>query len=611
MIKIIEKTIQKTLNLESLPSISFIEENIFGDVTTNVAMVNAKKLNKNPKDLAQEYVNVLNADSEIVNLFSKIQVAGPGFINFTFSESLIKKELESNLNNILEKIKENSILNNKNILVEYTDPNPFKVFHIGHLMTNIIGEAIAGINELAGAKVSRINYQGDVGRHIAINIYAILKEENYAQFLKFKNDGKDGEENIKAKVKWLGERYAEGYADFDVNLLPDGVVKGKENLAIFKNFEKGSPLEREVAEINKKIYDRSDQKINDIYDMGKKWSMDYFEVLYKMLGTSFDKYIMESEGAPIGLKIVNDNNGVGEKSIFEIGDEGAIIFDGEKEGLHKRVFINKNGLPTYEAKDLGNMQIKLGAYPKLDQSIVVTANEQIDYFKVLYKVMEKINPELTGKLKHYGHGMMRFADGKMSSRKGNIIAGDKLIENIAQNLQEKFASSRVDDEIEKKNLIEKVAIGAIKYAVLKQGIGRDVIFDMEKAISVDGDSGPYLQYTHARINGLLIKNIEKLREAENSADLEKYDTDKLEINTNNKNLIVNILKYESILLEVIGEAAPQKLLTYLINLTHSFNAFYNIEKIEGNMQNIFIAKKVKDILAHGLKTLAIHAPDRM
>jgi arginyl-tRNA synthetase len=109
----------------------------------------------------------------------------------------------------------------------------------------------------------------------------------------------------------------------------------------------------------------------------------------------------------------------------------------------------------------------------------------------------------------------------------------------------------------------------------------------------------------------LIKNIEKLREAENSADLEKYDTDKLEINTNNKNLIVNILKYESILLEVIGEAAPQKLLTYLINLTHSFNAFYNIEKIEGNMQNIFIAKKVKDILAHGLKTLAIHAPDRM
>jgi arginyl-tRNA synthetase len=604
MLKSLSETIQKTLNLESLPSISFIEENIFGDVTTNVAMVNAKKLNKNPKDLAQEYVNVLNADSEIVNLFSKIQVAGPGFINFTFSESLIKKELESNLNNILEKIKENSILNNKNILVEYTDPNPFKVFHIGHLMTNIIGEAIAGINELAGAKVSRINYQGDVGRHIAINIYAILKEENYAQFLKFKNDGKDGEENIKAKVKWLGERYAEGYAEFDgeeaaAKLPPE--IQTVSDLFILSH----------VTNINKKIYDRSDQKINDIYDIGKKWSMEYFEVLYKMLGTSFDKYIMESEGAPIGLKIVNDNNGVGEKSIFEIGDEGAIIFDGEKEGLHKRVFINKNGLPTYEAKDLGNMQIKLGAYPKLDQSIVVTANEQIDYFKVLYKVMEKINPELTGKLKHYGHGMMRFADGKMSSRKGNIIAGDKLIENIAQNLQEKFASSRVDDEIEKKNLIEKVAIGAIKYAVLKQGIGRDVIFDMEKAISVDGDSGPYLQYTHARINGLLIKNIEKLREAENSADLEKYDTDKLEINTNNKNLIVNILKYESILLEVIGEAAPQKLLTYLINLTHSFNAFYNIEKIEGNMQNIFIAKKVKDILAHGLKTLAIHAPDRM
>ncbi len=622
MIKQLEKIIQKTLKLETLPSISFIEENIFGDITTNVAMVNAKNLAKNPKDLAGEYVKVLSEDAEVSKIFSKIEVAGPGFINFTLSNGFIKKGLDQDLVQILKEIRENNILNNKNILVEYTDPNPFKVFHIGHLMTNIIGEAIAGISELTGAKVNRINYQGDVGRHIAINIYAILKDENYTQFLLFKNDGDISEESIKEKVKWLGERYAEGYSDFDNARAVKDLTEGSAGLDdpdllkimsenSLKNERNVRPIVEAVTDINKKIYEKSDDKINEIYDIGKKWSMEYFEILYKLLGTSFDRYIMESEAAPIGLKIVNANTDTNGKSIFEIGEEGAVIFDGEKESLHKRVFVNKNGLPTYEAKDLGNMQIKLESYPALDQSIVITANEQTDYFKVLYKVVEKLNPELTGKLKHYGHGMMRFADGKMSSRKGNIIAGDELIENIAKNLEEKFASSRVDDETEKKNLIEKVAIGAIKYAVLKQGIGRDVIFDMQKAISVDGDSGPYLQYTHARINGLLIKNIDKLADIGMIEDVAKYDTNKIEINTNNKNLIVNILKYESILNEVIAETAPQKLLTYLINLTHSFNAFYNIEKIEGNMQNIFIAKKVKEILGHGLNTLSIHAPERM
>lgn len=552
-------------------NVSYIENLQFGHVATNVAMILAKNQKKNLAYLVREVTqNILDKNKE--NIFSKIEVAGPGFINFTFSDVFLEKLLDKNVEQILENIKKQSIgdLNGKEILVEYTDPNPFKVFHIGHLMTNIIGESLGGIYELTGAKVRRINYQGDVGRHIAINIYAILKPDNKKVFDELKIKSDLTEEDIKERVVWLGERYAEGYKDFDDD----------------QNVE----IKDLIADINKKIYERSDENINEIYDAGKKWSMEYFETLYKLLGTKFDKYIMESEAAPIGLELVKNNI----PKVFEEGDEGAIIYDGEKEGLHKRVFINKNGLPTYEAKDLGNMEIKLKAYPDISKSIVITATEQSDYFKVLYKATEKLRPELTGKLLHYGHGMMRFADGKMSSRKGNIIAGDGLIENVKESIFAKFGNTKIDNEEEKNFILEKVAIGAIKYAVLKQAIGRDVIFDMDKVVSVEGDSGPYLQYTHARLSSVAQNN----------------NTD-IKITEKNKKIILNILKYEDVLTEVVRDIAPQKLITYLIEIAREANSWYAGNRVVGNPENEFIAYKIKSVINHGLNTLAIHAPERM
>lgn len=580
-------------------NVSYIENNNFGHVASNVAMVLAKGENKNsekknPVDLAKEIANkILKIDSEddaerdeVKKTFSKIEVAGPGFINFTFSDEYLKNVLMVSTEEVLNNIKNKNIndLNGKEVLVEYTDPNPFKVFHIGHLMTNIIGESLASIYELSGANVKRINYQGDVGRHIAINIYAILKEENYKRFLELKSDDSI---DIKKKVEWLGERYAEGYKDFDNE---DSSLDDDENPV------KTGGVIYQVAEINKKIYERSDEKINEIYDTGKSWSMEYFETLYKLLGTKFDKYIMESEAAPIGLGLVKENTTPYGKNIFETGDGGSIIYDGEKDNLHKRVFINKNGLPTYEAKDLGNMEIKLESYPNIEKSVVITAHEQSDYFKVLYKAIEKLRPELAGKLVHYGHGMMRFADGKMSSRKGNIIAGDELIENVKENIFAKFENSKIESAEEKNFVLEKVAIGAIKYAVLKQAIGRDVIFDIDKVVSVDGDSGPYLQYTHARFASVA-------KDMENNLEVNISDS--------NRNIIVMINKFEDVLTEVAREVAPQKLLTYLVELAREANSWYAVNRVVDNRENELLASKIKSVLSTGLRTLAIHAPERM
>lgn len=576
LIQIVKEQLNNVLKVEYSEfasrdfAVSFIENSVFGHVSSNIAMVLAKDLKKSPVILAEEVVAILLSSSN-KNIFAKVEVANPGFINFTFSQEFILTNLKLIDADLIRKnIKESDILglNEKTVLVEYTDPNPFKVFHIGHLMNNIIGEAMACIYELSGANVKRINYQGDVGRHIAINIYAILKPENLEFFNNLKNDNTL---NIKSKVDWLGEKYAEGYRDFN---------SGENN------------IEHEVARINKLIYEKSDDLINEIYNIGREWSLQYFEVLYATLGTKFDKYIFESEAAPIGIKLVECNL----NKVFEIGEEGAVIYDGEKEGLHKRVFINKNGLPTYEAKDLGNMEIKLELFGHVSKSLVITGNEQNDYFKVLYKAIEKIRPELQNCLSHFGHGMMRFADGKMSSRKGNIIAGDSLIEEVESNLKDKFTNSHIESLEERNFVLQKAAIASIKYAVLKQAVGRDISFDMDKVISVEGDSGPYLQYTYARMNAV----------GNNQGNLNLVELTDL-----NKNLIWTLLKSEDILGEVVKELAPQKLLTYLIELSREANAWYANNRVNGNEANETLAFKVKDILGLGLKVLAIHAPEKM
>jgi arginyl-tRNA synthetase len=599
LLKVTEQEINKALNSLSIKSapfqVFFVEHASYGHVTSNVAMILAKDKKENPKILAENILAKLDK-----NIFKDISVAGAGFINFTFTNQYLANYIS---NNSIKSIKENLTninqdIKNKKVLIEYTDANPFKIFHIGHLMANIIGESIAGMYEAVGAKVKRINYQGDVGRHIAINIYAILKNINEFENIKTEND-------LKKKVTWLGQKYASGFAEFD-------------------NSTEGDDTYKAVTEINNKIYERSDNKINEIYDAGREWSLEYFEELYKMLGTRFDKYIFESECAPIGIKIVKAN--MGQNKVFEIGEGGAIIYDGEKVNLHKRVFVNKNGLPTYEAKDLGNMQKKMDYYPDTVESIVITANEQNDYFKVLYSAIQEISKNVNKdnkkeeekkdyelninniKLKHYGHGMMRFADGKMSSRKGNIISGQELIDHVKENVASKFTDSRIEDVEEKLKTIESVAIGAIKYTVLRQAIGRDVVFDMSKAISVDGDSGPYIQYTYARLMSAINQSNQSV--IEKNTEYVKGNND-FEVGENNIDLVLTIAKYEDIITEALSELAAHKIMTYLIDLCHEANSWYTHNKIANDINNQNTAKSVIEILSHALSIIKIHTPNKM
>lgn len=568
----IQKAIQEALKQIGIEtseiSLEFPEDFSHGDFSTNIALIEAKKVGKNPKELAEEIKNYLVARplSEI----EKIEVAGPGFINFTLSKEFFAGEVRE----ILDKSNsygKNSKLNNQKTIVEYTDPNPFKEFHIGHLMSNTIGETVSRLMEWNGADVVRACYQGDVGLHVAKAVFGIQD---------FSPEMPDEKESLKDKASFLGKSYAHGASAY----------------------EDDEATKKEIQEINKKIFNRSDEKINSLYDWGRKVSLDYFEEIYKKLGTKFDYYFFESETGKFGKKIVEENVG----RIFEKGDGGAIVFKGENfnSKLHTRVFINSEGLPTYEAKELGLAKIKYEKYP-YEKSVVVTGNEVNDYFKVLLCALEQIYPDLAQKTVHKSHGMLRLPSGKMSSRTGNVITAEGLINQVEELVLEKIADRNFNEK-SKQTILEEVAIGAIKYSILRQSVGKDIVFDFEKSLSFEGDSGPYLQYAHTRAGAVLEKSKQEGL-AINTTPLEDWNI------TNLERLLV---RFPAVVERAGNEYAPQHLVTYLTELASIFNSWYAESKIvdkenKASSYRLALASAFKAVMKNGLTILGIKTPEKM
>ena len=530
-----------------------------GDYATNAALAAAKLLKKNPREVAEQLKEKLvshlpsTADGIGVSVqqvflpaVERVEVAGAGFINFFLTREAVTKEVEAAATE--GEWGGNDLYKGKKIMVEYTDPNPFKEFHIGHLMSNAIGESIARILEHAGATVTRANYQGDVGLHVAKAIWGKMQ---------------------KPELAW-GSAYAYGSAEYEQN---------KEAIDL----------------INKQVYE-SDNSIAALYEEGRNYSLEEFEKIYAILGTKFDKYFFESESWQVGLELVKKNIG----KVFE-ESEGAIVYKGEQDGLHTRVFLTKAGLTTYEAKDLGLLKLKEET-DNFDMSITVTASEQKEYFKVVLAAAKKIDEikDIANKTTHVTHGMMRFVEGKMSSRTGNVITGESLLKDLMEDAKEKMQGRELADT---EKVAEQVAVGAIKYTVLKQGSGKDIIFDPEKSLSIEGDSGPYLQYAHTRALSL----IKAAKEAgvEGGTDSKPEHANALER---------TLVHYPDVVAYAAKELEPHYLTTYLTELAAAFNSWYASGKIigsENEKYGILLATAVEQTLAKGLQVLGIGAPEQM
>ena len=537
-----------------------------GDYSSNAALVLAKKAGKNPKEIASATAESVRASLSAAAAkgekpdIEKVEVAGPGFINFYLSAAFFEKGIAEILAG--KSKPSNPELAGKKVMIEYTNPNPFKEFHIGHLMNNTIGEALSRIIAGNGAKLIRANYQGDVGPHVAKTIWALMQQKVTTV--------KDTAE--------LGAAYAAGS----------------------QAYEENPEAKKEIVAINKKVYEGSDAAVNSLYEQGRKISLDGFEKIYEKLGTKFDHYFFESKTWKPGKAIVEKHlaDGIFEKS------EGAVIYPGEKHGLHTRVFINSEGIPTYEAKELGLNQEKFAAVPDLDLSLIVAANEQNGYFQVVLRALSEIFPEIAKRTRHLSYGMLRFASGKMSSRKGNVISAEALIADIQKLVDEKIRDRELTDG-EKARISQAVAIAAIKYSILKQSVGKDIVFDLEKSISFEGDSGPYLQYAHTRALSVLEKASREKIAANPHAGNDALSTiEKLLCRC------AEIAEYAS------EELAPNLLLTYLTELAGAFNGYYAQNKIvdatdPNAPRRVAITAAFAAVMRNGLSLLAIEPLEKM
>jgi len=556
---ILRKAIADALVELEVPSSGFVVEHpgdmSHGDYATNAAFVVAKQLEQNPRELAAKLKEKL--EGKVLQV-EAIEVAGPGFLNFKLRRDFFSEKIAA-ARSLGTAWGTNTTRAGEHIAFEYTSPNLFKPLHIGNLVGNIIGESLTRLLEASGAEVKRFNYPSDIGPTVAKGVWGLMKT------------GGDPSD-----ILALGEAYRVG------------------NDA----YENDEALKKEIDEVNKKLYEGLDAALGALREQGLRTSRARLAELCAKLGTHFDFEIPESEAGPIGVTYVEKNLG----TIFE-ESEGAVVYKGEKHGLHTRVFMNSKGFPTYEAKDLGNFARKLEYYPSLTQMYIVTGVEQAEYFKVLFAALREVFPAAAEKgLQHIPTGFLTLTTGKMSSRKGNVLTGESLIVDIEAEARAYASTSRAKDI---GVLAEQVAVAALKYQILRQAVGSNIIFDKAQALLLTGDSGLYIQYAHARAVSLVKKAGELgIVSSTSSAPEAPYLLEKI------------LYQFPEVVERAATQLEPHHLVTYMTRLAGEFNTFYAVERIADQSDNfasfkLALTEVTKLTLQKGLELLGMSAPEEM
>lgn len=531
-----------------------------GDYACNVAMVAAKQAGKNPRELAELVAGILQSQEN--DMIQTISVAGPGFINITLSQKFFT-ETHDYMTTARGKLFGTSVLyDQKKILVEHSSPNLFKPFHVGHMMNNAIGESLVRLMQTSGATVRTMSFPSDISLGIAKAIFILL------------------------------EAMGSDFVPSDITVLGDAYVQGT------KRYEEDESIHVRVKEIADNLYAQQPSPEWDVFVACKQFNIDYFEQVVARLGSHFDSYIYESEAGFVGKQLVLDHV----PAVFT-ESEGAVVYipGPEKKHISTLVFINSQGNPTYEAKDLGLLALKFER-EQPDRSVFVTDYQQVPHFDAVLDAAQKITPDWNEKSIHISHGRMSFKGQKMSSRLGGVPLATDILDTVLQEVRERSGERDLDAET-----MDAIAIGAVKFAILRAKPGQNINFDPETSLSFEGDSGPYLQYTHARICSLLEK-------AKGFGMRPQYDAqDDREI----PDLERVLYRFPEVIELAITDYAPQYVVTYLLQVAQLFNSYYaahtiiDLENPTLSAHRLAIAESVKIVIHNGLWVLGIKAPENM
>lgn len=527
----------------------------FGDWATNVALQLAKPLGKNPREVAEQIAEKLRETGE----YEEVTIAGPGFINIRLSDQALLAAMQ----------KEPANFNvGQTIVLEYSCPNAFKELHTGHLYQTIFGDILARLLLKSGATVHRTSFGGDVGLHVAKCLWGMrdaLGGEHPEKLAEVSD-------NVFERSRWISDCYVKGAAAY----------------------EESETAKADIDELNKTIYgfhndNDHESPLAKIYWETRQWSFDYFDAFYQTIEVEPLHYYPESTTAPTGFEVVHEQLAKG--NLKE--SDGAVVFEGdESKHLHTRVFITSKGLPTYETKDIGVIWQEKADYD-FDHRVLITGNDQKEYMRVVFAAAETFRPELAGTMTHLTNGLVRFGDGrKMSSRLGNVTRAVDAIEVVRE---------KVKELVDNPELVEVVTLGAIKYVFAKYRFGGDIAFDVDETVSLQGNSGPYLQYAHARARGILTKS-----------ELQSAQPEQLE--PAERSLLRKLGEYHEIVEKAAAELMPHHIAGYLYELSQEFNSFYEVSRVIGHSreaERLWLVEHYADTLQRGLGLLGITAPDKI
>lgn len=515
----------------------------FGDYATNVALQLAGKVGKAPREIAQQLADKLQATGE----FEKVDVAGPGFINLTLSGDallgLTHKEPTPHRAG-------------QTIVIETNNPNPFKAMHIGHAFNAVLADTIANLLAVDGAKIYRVSYHGDVGLHVGKSMYSLLR-----------------------------------YVDGDIAKL-DAIPENERNSFMSRMYAEGSKAYKadeaakaEIDDLARQSFEPESGIYIQIYNKCKAWSFEQIDAIVARLGNvPTERRFLESDADMRGVPIVKQHA----PDVFQESD-GALVFKGSEHGSFDNAFVAGNGRGLYAARDLGLMVLK-NEYYHPTKSYVVTGGEQRDYFKGVIAAAELSMPELKGVTVNISTGLVKLTTGKMSSRDGDVIEIDWLFEEFKKAIAERGGEPT-----------DEIVAGALRYQFLKVKIGSDVVFDVNEAVSLTGNTGSYLQYTHARARSILGK-------------VEGQVGRPTEVRDEDRSLVRKLGEYHEIIQLATSTLEPHHITTYLFELAQEFNRYYEKNQVVGDEHETHRAGLVAvyaDTLRAGLMVLGIAAPDKM
>lgn len=598
--------IAKALEKLGLPvtalNITTPTQEVFGDYSTSIALQLAKSEKKNPMEVAEQIADSISAE----DLIEKVEVMKPGFVNIWISKS----KLVSNLTHIDPSFGNTIIYQGKSIIVEYSSPNIAKPFTVGHLRSTIIGDAVANLLESTGATVYRDNHLGDWGTQFGKQIYAI-KEWGDEKSI----------ENSENPVKELVALY----------------VKFHEEA------EKDEKLEEEARKWFKKL-EEGDEEARRLWKKCIDWSWKEFNTIYEQLGISFT----ENDGRGYGESFFEDKmepviNELRQKNLLKESKGAELVFYPDDK-LPPLMILKQDGATLYSTRDLATDKFRL-ENPRYGQDVMIineVGAEQALYFKQIYQLEKMLGWTKEGQRVHIKHGMYRFKDMKMSTRKGNTIWLEDVLEEATKrafNLsnhtiswEDAYAESRSNklSESAKRHVLkpseiinnaETIGIGALKWNDLKRSSHLDIVFDWDEILNMQGNSGPYVQYTYVRCKSVLNKchpesTESVMKDPENDWIL-RFPQNDNELNEEETAILRTLIKYPEVVTDAANNFAPNYITTYLYDLSQKYNLFYQRHQIlkEENEDTrnfrILLTEKVATVLSHGLSLLGIETVEKM